>query len=107
MDSLFVVHTSEKLFVLQFVCGVIVLFTSSKEDNAMTSLFYSLEQSKQKIKMVRAIPRSFHLAFKVQFRTNIRGHHVYKDSWTPLIGEVNYLELDVEEFSDKKKIEFK
>ena len=37
--------------------------------------------------MARTIPRNFSFAFIVKFETNIRGHHVYKDVWTPTLGE--------------------
>ena len=37
--------------------------------------------------MARTVPRSFFFAFTVKFETNIRGHHVYKDVWTPTMGE--------------------
>ena len=37
--------------------------------------------------MARAIPLKFDLVFKVEFQTNIGGHHVYKDVWTPTVGE--------------------
>ena len=38
-------------------------------------------------KMARAIPIKIELVFKVQFQANIRGHHIYKDVWTPTVGE--------------------
>ena len=30
---------------------------------------------------------SYDLVFEVDFETNIRGHHVYKSVWTPILGE--------------------
>ena len=37
--------------------------------------------------MARLQPVSFEMSYRVEFSTNIRGHHVYKTSWTPEIGE--------------------
>ena len=48
-------------------------------------------------KMARVIPRSFDFAFKVEFEANIRGHHVYKDVWTPTLGEKLMCKVDSRE----------
>lgn len=37
--------------------------------------------------MARVIPKTFEMYFIIKFSTNIRGHHVYKNIWTPIIGE--------------------
>ena len=37
--------------------------------------------------MARAIPLSYDLVFKMEFETNIRGHHVYKSVLTPILGK--------------------
>ena len=38
--------------------------------------------------MARTIEQCFDLCFEINFKTVIRGHHVYKSIWTPLIGQV-------------------
>ena len=38
--------------------------------------------------MARTIEQCFVLCFEINFKTVIRGHHVYKSIWTPLIGQV-------------------
>ena len=37
--------------------------------------------------MARLIPVTFDMYFQTNFSTAIRGHHVYKGSWKPEIGE--------------------
>ena len=37
--------------------------------------------------MARAMPLLYDLIFKVEFETNIRGHHVNGGVWTPILGE--------------------
>ena len=51
--------------------------------------------------MARAIPLSYDLVFKVELETNIRGHHVYKSVWMPILGEqLKYMKDDREEAKD-------
>ena len=38
--------------------------------------------------MARLMPLEFGMYYKIQFSTIIRGHHVYKYRWTPVIGEL-------------------
>ena len=44
--------------------------------------------------MARASPIEFKMYFKVHFETVIRGHHVYKHTWTPVIDQVLQCEKD-------------
>ena len=44
--------------------------------------------------MARASPIEFKMYFKVHFETVIRGHHVYKHTWTPVIDQVLQSEKD-------------
>ena len=37
--------------------------------------------------MARALPVEFKMNFKVEYETVIRGHHVYKCVWTPVMDE--------------------
>lgn len=37
--------------------------------------------------MARIQPINFKMNYRIEFCTNIRGHHVYKASWTPEFGE--------------------
>ena len=37
--------------------------------------------------MARLIPVTFDMYFQTNFSTSIRGHHLYKGSWKPEIGE--------------------
>ena len=37
--------------------------------------------------MARTQPVNFSMYYKIEFCTNIRGHHVYHTGWTPEIGE--------------------
>lgn len=45
-------------------------------------------------KMARASPIEFKMYFKVNFETVIRGHHVYKHTWTPVMDQVLECEQD-------------
>ena len=47
--------------------------------------------------MARAVALKFELVFRVDFQTNIRGHHVYKDVWVPAIGEQLICKKDTRE----------
>lgn len=38
--------------------------------------------------MARSLPMEFKMYFKVDFETVIRGHHVYKSVWSPVIDQV-------------------
>ena len=44
--------------------------------------------------MARASPIAFKMYFKAHFETVIRGHHVYKQTWTPVINQVLQCEKD-------------
>ena len=44
--------------------------------------------------MARAIPTNYEMYLIVRFSTNIRGHHVYKEVWTPEIGESLFCKHD-------------
>ena len=37
--------------------------------------------------MAKTQPVNFSMYYKIEFCTNIRGHHVYQTGWTPEIGE--------------------
>lgn len=37
--------------------------------------------------MSRVLPVSYEMNYKIEFQTAIRGHHIYKDAWTPHIGQ--------------------
>ena len=37
--------------------------------------------------MARLSPIKFEMGYKIEFQTAIRGHHIYKDVWVPLIGQ--------------------
>ena len=37
--------------------------------------------------MARKQPVNFSMCYKIEFCTNIRGHHVYQTGWTPETGE--------------------
>ena len=37
--------------------------------------------------MARSSELGFTMLYKIEFVGPIRGHHVYKDSWTPILGE--------------------
>ena len=37
--------------------------------------------------MARGIPVRFDMNYKVEFTAPIRGHHIYKDTWCPKMGE--------------------
>ena len=37
--------------------------------------------------MAKTQPVNFSMYYKIEFCTNIRGHHVYQKGWTPEIGE--------------------
>ena len=37
--------------------------------------------------MARLSPTKFEIGCKIEFQTAIRGHHIYKDVWVPLIGQ--------------------
>ena len=51
--------------------------------------------------MARAIPLSYDLVFKLEFKTNIRGHHVYKSVRTPILGkQLKCMKDDIEEAKD-------
>ena len=39
--------------------------------------------------MVRAsVIMNFHMFYQIEFKTAIRGHHVYKQTWTASLGEI-------------------
>ena len=38
--------------------------------------------------MARSLPVEFKMYFKVDFETVIRGHHVYKSVWSPVMDQV-------------------
>jgi len=44
--------------------------------------------------MARESPVEFKMYFKIHFETVIRGHHVYKHTWTPVLDEVLECEED-------------
>lgn len=44
--------------------------------------------------MARAMPVEFKMYFKVEFDTIIRGSHVYKSVWTPVVDEILECEKD-------------
>ncbi|CAH3162368.1 unnamed protein product [Porites lobata] len=55
--------------------------------------------------MARAVSVEFNMYFKVDFETVIRGHHVYKSTWTPMMDQE--LELGVyfvKKHSEEKKL---
>ena len=37
--------------------------------------------------MSRILPVTYEMNYKIEFQTAIRGHHIYKDSWVPSIGQ--------------------
>ena len=37
--------------------------------------------------MSRILPVTYEMNYKIEFQTAIRGHHIYKDSWVPFIGQ--------------------
>lgn len=47
-----------------------------------------------RITMARASPIEYKMYYRVSFETVIRGHHVYKYTWTPKINEVLQCEED-------------
>ena len=44
--------------------------------------------------MARAVSVEFNMYFKVDFETVIRGHHVYKSTWTPMMDQELECEQD-------------
>ena len=38
-------------------------------------------------RMSRLLPIRFEMGYKIEFQAAIRGHHIYKDIWVPLIGQ--------------------
>ena len=38
--------------------------------------------------MARGLPVQFKMYFKVEFETIIRGHHVYKGAWSPVMDQL-------------------
>lgn len=44
--------------------------------------------------MARAVPVEFRMCFKVDFDMAIRGHHVCKSVWTPIVDEILECEMD-------------
>ena len=47
--------------------------------------------------MARLNRVEFQMRFKVQFNSVVRGHHIYKDDWTPKIGEILEAKKDTRE----------
>ena len=47
--------------------------------------------------MARALSVSYEMSFKIEFRTAIRGHHIYKDTWTPHVGQKLICKTDTRE----------
>ena len=37
--------------------------------------------------MARGVPVSYDMRYKVEFAAPIRGHHIYKETWCPKVGE--------------------
>ena len=37
--------------------------------------------------MSRILPVTYEMNYKIEFQTAIRGHHIYKDTWVPSIGQ--------------------
>ena len=37
--------------------------------------------------MSRILPVTYEMNYKIEFQTAIHGHHIYKDSWVPPIGQ--------------------
>ena len=54
-------------------------------------------QTTESRKMARSRPIDFEMVYNVEFESVIRGHHIYKDTWNPVIGE------NLECKSDKRK----
>ena len=51
--------------------------------------------------MARAMPLLNDLVFEMEFETNIRGHHVYRSVWTPILREqLKCMKDDREEAKD-------
>ena len=47
--------------------------------------------------MARLNRVEFQMCFKVQFNSVVRAHHIYKDDWTPKIGEILEAKKDTRE----------
>ena len=47
--------------------------------------------------MSRLDKLEFQICYKIQFNNVVRGHHIYKDDWTPKIGEILEAKKDMRE----------
>ena len=59
-------------------------------DNICYTLF--LQETLEK--MARTTAVKFDMSYKVEFTAPIRGHHIYKETWCPKIGELLYCHKD-------------
>ena len=54
--------------------------------NVMSSFFHSyLDQTT--MARSRSLSFKYEMLYKIEFTGPVRGHHIYKDCWTPVIGE--------------------
>ena len=77
--------------VPHILSAVVVIYSSVSSFKVIIkqSCCYFGQQVQQKTeKMARSLPMEFKMYFKVDFETVIRGHHVYKSVWSPVIDQV-------------------
>ena len=76
-----------------------VKFESSVESNASNSTLLELNVFKSvsdtlRMARVNSYNVAYELRYEISFGAPIRGHHVYKEMWTPQIGETLYCKND-------------
>ena len=71
--------------------SVVVIYSSVSSFKVIikqSSCYFGQQVQQKTEKMARSLPMEFKMYFKVDFETVIRGHHVYKSVWSPVMDQV-------------------